>query len=77
MGIPQMMMQGVSRNILPALSEQSGKRDLAGFKRLYLRATIFTGLVISGLTLIGLPLSAGPAARAARRLSRGRFSSAA
>jgi O-antigen/teichoic acid export membrane protein len=49
-----MMMQGVSRNILPALSELRSKRDLAGFKRLYLRATIFTGLAISGLTLAGL-----------------------
>ena len=56
MSIPQMMMQGVSRNILPALSEQRSKRDLAGFKRLYLRATLFTGLVISGLTLVGLLL---------------------
>jgi O-antigen/teichoic acid export membrane protein len=56
MGIPQMLMQGVSRNILPALSEQRSRRDLAGFKRLYLRATVFTGLAISGLTLLGLPL---------------------
>jgi O-antigen/teichoic acid export membrane protein len=56
MGIPQMMMQGVSRNILPALSEQRSRHDLAGFKRLYLRATVFTGLVISGLTLLGLLL---------------------
>ena len=56
MSIPQMMMQGVSRNILPALSEQRSKRDLAGFKRLYLRATLITGSVISGLTLVGLLL---------------------
>ena len=55
-GVVQMMMQGVSRTVLPALSEQSSKRDLAGFKRLYLRSTVFTGLGISAAWLVMLML---------------------
>lgn len=56
MGLSAMLMQGVSRTSMPALAEQRAKRDLAGFKRLYLRTTLLTGGAISGLILIGLPL---------------------
>lgn len=55
MGLPMMMMQGVSRTILPALSERRGLRDLAGFKRMYLRTTVLTGLGITVLLLVALP----------------------
>jgi O-antigen/teichoic acid export membrane protein len=55
MGLSTMLMQGVGRTSMPALAEQRAKRDLAGFKRLFLRTTLMTGAAISGLVLIGLP----------------------
>ena len=55
-GIIQMLMQGVSRTILPALSVKSSHRDLDGFRRLYWRTTLFTGLGLSGVWLAMLPL---------------------
>ena len=56
MGLPLMLMQGVSRTILPALSERRGLRDLAGFRRLYLRTTLLTGGAITLFVLAALPL---------------------
>ena len=55
-GIVQMLMQGVSRTTLPALSEKSSRRDYPGFKRLYWRTTLFTGLGLSGVWIALLPL---------------------
>jgi O-antigen/teichoic acid export membrane protein len=54
-GIIQMLMQGVSRTILPALSVKSSHRDLDGFRRLYWRTTLFTGLGLSAVWLAMLP----------------------
>jgi O-antigen/teichoic acid export membrane protein len=56
MGFPLMMMQGVSRTILPALAEKRGLRDLVGFKRLYRRTTWLAGASISLCVLLGLLL---------------------
>ena len=55
MGLPLMLMQGVSRTVLPALSERRGLRDLAGFSRLYWRTTLLTGGAVSLLLLAALP----------------------
>lgn len=55
MGVPLMFMQGISRTLLPALSEKRGLKDLAGFRRLYLRGTVFSGLAITGGIVLMLP----------------------
>ncbi|MCC7013662.1 MAG: lipopolysaccharide biosynthesis protein [Planctomycetes bacterium] len=52
MVLPQMLMQGVSRTVLPALAEKRGKHDFAGFKRLYWKSTLLAGASISGATLL-------------------------
>jgi O-antigen/teichoic acid export membrane protein len=54
MGLPLMMMQGVSRTILPALAEKRGRKDFAGFRDLYWRTTFLAGGGISVCVLIGL-----------------------
>jgi O-antigen/teichoic acid export membrane protein len=54
MGLPLILMQGVSRTILPALSERRGLKDLAGFRRLYWRTTWIAGASISAGILVGL-----------------------
>jgi O-antigen/teichoic acid export membrane protein len=56
MGLPLMMMQGVSRTILPALAEKRGLLDLPGFKRLYWRTTWLVGGSISICIVLGLLL---------------------
>lgn len=56
MGIAQMMMQGVTRTVHPALSQLAGLKDFARFRRLYTKTTLFTGGVISVAVLVGLPL---------------------
>jgi O-antigen/teichoic acid export membrane protein len=55
MGFPLMMLQGVTRTIVPALSEFRGLRDLAGFRRLFMRSSLISGLVVSSITLLMLP----------------------
>jgi O-antigen/teichoic acid export membrane protein len=55
MGVPLMMLQGVTRTILPALSEMRGLRDLEGFKRIYYRSTRWSGLIVGCLSLVMLP----------------------
>ena len=55
MGLPLMMLQGITRTILPALSEMRGLRDLERFKRIYYRSARWSGLVVGGLSLIMLP----------------------
>ena len=54
--LPQMLMQGVSRTILPALAEQRGRKDLAGFRRLYWRASLISGAAISVVIILGVLL---------------------
>lgn len=56
MDMPLMMMQGVSRVILPALSELAGLKDFARFRRLYTRTTLIAGLLVSAGILVCLPL---------------------
>jgi O-antigen/teichoic acid export membrane protein len=56
MGLPLLMLQGITRTILPALSEKRGLRDLAGFRNIYYRATRWSGLAIGGLAIAILPL---------------------
>lgn len=56
MVLPQMLMQGVSRNVLPALAEKRGKRDFAGFKHLYWKSTLLAGIAISAVTIVGVLL---------------------
>jgi len=45
MAIPLLFMQGVSRAVLPALSELVGLRDMDRFRRTYVRATLISGAV--------------------------------
>lgn len=56
MVMPTILMQGVSRTVLPALSEKWGKRDFGGFRHLYWRTTLLAGTGISLATLVGLAL---------------------
>lgn len=56
MALPQMMMQGVSRTILPALAEKRGRKDFSGFRRLYWRTTWIAGVAISIAVVLGLAL---------------------
>lgn len=56
MGLPMMMLQGVTRTILPALSELRGLRDLDRFRVLYARTAALSGLIVGGGMLLMLPL---------------------
>ena len=56
LGIPQMLMLGVSRTVLPALSELRGVRDLERFRRMFLRSSLIAGALISAGILLALPL---------------------
>ena len=56
MGLPMMLMQGVSRTMLPALSELSGLKDRTRFRALYKRSTWTAGCLISAGILLCLPL---------------------
>ena len=56
LSIPTMFMLGVSRTTLPALGELAGKRDMEGFRRLFTRATLLTGGILSAAILVSLPL---------------------
>jgi O-antigen/teichoic acid export membrane protein len=56
LSVPLLLMQGISRNLLPALSELAGLRDMARFKRLFVRASLTTGAVISAGMIVCLPL---------------------
>ncbi len=56
LGVPLLLMTGISRNMLPALSELTGLKDLERFKRMYVRASLTTGALISGALILSLPL---------------------
>lgn len=56
MELPLMMMQGVTRTALPALSELAGLRDAARFRRLFLRATLLGGGIVTTGIVVFLPL---------------------
>lgn len=55
-GIPTMVMQGVSRVAVPALGGLAGLQDVARFRRLFLRVSFTTGALITSGVLIFLPL---------------------
>jgi O-antigen/teichoic acid export membrane protein len=45
MQIPVLLLQGISRTTLPALSQMAGRRDAEGFRRAFLRVTLASGLL--------------------------------
>ncbi len=56
LSVPLLLMQGISRNMLPALSELAGLKDLDRFQRMYVRASLITGGLISAALLLSLPI---------------------
>jgi O-antigen/teichoic acid export membrane protein len=56
LGMPTMIMQGISRTMLPALGELAGLEDRRRFTHLFVRVTTITGALISGGILLCLPL---------------------
>jgi O-antigen/teichoic acid export membrane protein len=56
LGMPTMIMQGISRTMLPALGELAGLADRKRFTRLFVRVTTITGAMISAGVLLCLPL---------------------
>ncbi len=56
MKIPFMMMQGMSRTALPAMSRLAGLQDAARFRELFVRVTLLGGLMIAIGILGFLPL---------------------
>ena len=56
LSVPLLLMQGISRNLLPALSEIAGRRDMERFRRTFVRASVTTGLAISAGLLACLPV---------------------
>jgi len=56
MEMPLMMMQGVTRTALPALSELAGLKDARRFKRLFARTTLIGGGIVTLGILVFLPL---------------------
>ena len=56
LSVPLLMMQGISRNTLPMLSELAGLRDMTRFRRNFIVASLLTGSLISVALLCGLPL---------------------
>ncbi len=56
MGLPGMLLAGVSRTVLPAMSELRGTRDLARFKSMYTRSTWYSVLGMAVAIAVLLPL---------------------
>jgi len=56
MGLPLMLMQGVSRALLPALSQLVGLREMHRFRAVYNKTTLAAGGIISAGILLMLPL---------------------
>lgn len=56
LSVPLLLMGGISRNMLPALSEFAGFEDLRRFQHMYVRASLVTGALISGGLILCLPL---------------------
>lgn len=56
LSVPLLLMQGISRNMLPALSELAGLQDMRRFQHMYVRASLVTGALISGGLILCLPL---------------------
>ncbi len=56
LSVPLLLMQGISRNVLPMFSELAGLREMARFRRLFLRASLASGAIVSLGVLCALPL---------------------
>lgn len=54
--VARVIMQGVNRTALPALSQLAGVRDVAGLRRTYWRASLLSGATITAGLLLTLPL---------------------
>lgn len=54
MRMPQLLLSGFARNMLPLLSELAGKRDLLAMRKVYLRATLIAAAVTSSGVLLCL-----------------------
>ncbi|MCY3003243.1 MAG: lipopolysaccharide biosynthesis protein [Planctomycetota bacterium] len=57
MGLATIAMQGVSRNVLPALAEKRGHNDFPGFRKLYWRASLIGGAAIAVAIGLGLVIA--------------------
>lgn len=58
MTVPLMFMQGVSRTVMPVMSELAGLKDMDRFRQFFVRASVYSGLIISSgilLSLVVLP----------------------
>ena len=56
MAVPLMAVRAISRTALPALSELAGAKEMRGLCRAYFRTSLYSGLLIGGAILAGLPL---------------------
>ena len=54
--VARVIMQGVNRTALPALSELAGVRDVAGLRRTYWKASLLSGATISLGLVLALPI---------------------
>ncbi|MFN0244873.1 MAG: lipopolysaccharide biosynthesis protein [Planctomycetota bacterium] len=60
MTVPLMFMQGVSRTVMPVMSELAGLKDMDRFRQFFVRASVYSGLIISSgilLSLVVLPFA--------------------
>ena len=53
--LPMVLMQGVSRTALPALSELAGLRDMDRFRSTFRKVTLISGTLVASGLLLGLP----------------------
>lgn len=53
--LARLVMQGINRTALPALSALAGVKDVRGLRRMYWRASLLSGATISGGILLALP----------------------
>ncbi len=57
--VPLMLLQGISRTTIPALSQMAGRRDAEGFRRAWYRVTAISGAICVGgmlLVILARPL---------------------
>jgi O-antigen/teichoic acid export membrane protein len=52
----RLFMQGINRTALPALSQLAGVKDLVGLRRLYWRASFYSGVAITLGLLVTMPI---------------------
>ena len=56
MQVPMMFTMGVTRTMLPAMSELAGLRDMKALRRLFTRAALITGCVVGGGIVLAIPI---------------------